>query len=245
MTQRNSSTRRIGGGLLLLTVLLAIGAAPASADTTYSIEPVKLRASTGLPESALVVLRPQGTRLIADSDGSKTAICEIFWAQQIATQDGTAAPKQLLYAGLKPGTLVGIVHFLVIQQYVRDFRPQTIKPGYYTMRYATVMGGMSGNEPRHSVALVPARNDRSVQPVMPIADLVRRSELAFHTKGPAVMSLVEVDTDMKDFPGVITDDEGTCVLQVKVHVKSVKNDGPQDLPLAIVLVTSIPEDSGS
>jgi len=245
MRHRDLSARRIGCGLLLLSVVLAIGAAPAWGDTTYSIEPVKLRASAGLPESVLRVLLPQGTRLIADSDGSKTAICEIFWAQQIATQDGTAAPKQLLYASLKPGTLLGIVHFLVIQQYVRDFRPQTIKPGYYTMRYAMVMGGMSGNEPRNSVALVPARDDRSVEPVMPIADLVRRSELAFHTKGPAVMSLVEVDTDLKDFPGVITDDEGTCVLQVKVRVKSVKNSVPQELPLAIVLVTSIPEDSGS
>ena len=235
----------MGCGMLLLSIVLAIGAVPAWGDTTYSIEPVKLRAAAGLPESVLGILRPQGTRLIADSDGSKTAICEIFWAQQIARQDGTARPKQLLYGSLKPGTLVGVVHFLVIQQYVRDFRPQTIKPGYYTMRYATVMGGASGNEQRNSVALVPARNDRSVELVMPIADLVRRSELAFHTRGPAILSLVEVDTDLKDFPGVITDDEGTCVLQVKVRVKSVKDGGAQDLPLAIVLVTSIPEDSGS
>lgn len=245
MKGRDLSARRIGCGLLLLSVALALGAAPAWGDTTYSIEPVKIQASARLPESVLGVLRPQGTRLIADSDGSKTAICEIFWAQQIATKDETTGAKQLPYGSLKQGTLLGIVHFLVIQQYVRDFRPQTIRPGYYTMRYAMVMGGLSGNEPRNSVVLVPTINDRSLDLVMPVADLVRRSELAFHTKGPAIMSLVEVDTDLKDFPGVITDDEGTCVLQVKVRVKSLKNGGSQELPLAIVLVTSIPEDSGS
>jgi hypothetical protein len=60
------------------------------------------------------------------------------------------------------------------------------------------------------------------------------------------MSLVEVDTDQK-FPSLITDDEGTCVLQVKLHLKSAKSkksDTPQEVSLALIVVTSIPEDLG-
>src|SRR4029077_3389371 len=153
--------------------------------------------------------------------------------------------SQGFYGKLKQGAVVGVVHFLVVKDYVRDFRSQTIKPGYYTLRYAVMPGGIAENEPRDFAVLIPASEDRDLERVLPLSELSRRSQMAFHTKHPASMSLVEVDNDLKNFPGVVTDDEGTCVLQVKVHVKSGNSSVAREFPLAIVLVTSIPENSGS
>jgi hypothetical protein len=234
-----------GSWWLVLTLVWVLGAARAGADTSYSIQGVKLVASNGLPADLMKSLRPEGTRLIADSSGVETAVCEIFWARALAGKSGTSSPKQIFYGNLRPGALMGMVHFLVIQDYVRDFRSQTIRPGYYTMRYAVVQGGIAENEPRDAVVLLPVAQDRVVERAMPVAELTRRSQMALHTRGPAVISLVEVDTDLKDFPGVATDDEGTCTLQVKVRVRSGNTGGTREMPLAIVLVTSIPENSGS
>jgi len=247
--KRNFGRRWLACGLLL-SIVLVIGAAPAWGDETnsdqpYSIEPVKLQASAGLPQGLLHSLQPQGTRLFGFSDGVKTPICEIFWVRAIAGQEGSAGSSQGFYGRLKQGAVVGIVHFLIVKDYIRDFRSQTLKPGYYTLRYAVMPGGIAENEPRDFVVLIPASEDRDLERVLPLAELSRRSQMAFHTKRPASMSLVEVDNDLKTFPGVVTDDEGTCVLQVKVHVKSRTSSIAREVPLAIVLVTSIPENSGS
>jgi len=242
--ERNFGLRRLAYRLLL-SVVLAICAAPAWGEEPYSIEPVTLHASVGLPQGLLHSLQPHGTRLFGFSEGVKTPICEIFWAKTIAGREMSHGSSQGFYGKLKQGAVIGIVHFLVVKDYVRDFRSQTIKPGYYTLRYAVMPGGIAENEPRDFAVLIPASEDRDLERVLPLSELSRRSQMAFHTKHPASMSLVEVDNDLKNFPGVVTDDEGTCVLQVKVHVKSGNSSVAREFPLAIVLVTSIPENSGS
>jgi hypothetical protein len=248
-SERNFGPRRLTY-MLLLGIILATGAAPAwgdepHSDEPYSIEPVTLQASGGLPQGLLHSLQPQGTRLFGYSDGVKTAICEIFWVRAIGGQEGSKGASQGFYGRLKQGAAIGVVHFLIVKDYIRDFRSQTIKPGYYTLRYAVMPGGIAENEPHDFVVLIPASDDRDLDHPLPFAELARRSQMAFHSKRPASMSLVEVDNDLKTFPGVVTDDEGTCVLQVKVHVKTGTSSVAREFPLAIVLVTSIPENSGS
>lgn len=241
--QQNSERQRLLYGLILI-LFLAVGSAQAWGDETYSMEPIRPGASAHFSQSLVDTLRPQGFRVSGDSDGVKTAICEIFFARAIATQDG-ALGSGVLYGRVKPGTLVGVIHFLIVERYVRDYRSQTLRPGYYTMRYAAMPEGANGSD-LDFVLLSPLSSDRNPAQVLPLNELVRRGRLASRTKRPAMMSLVEVDPD-QNFPSLITDDEGTSVLQLKLRVKSAKarkGDPLPELPLALVVVTFIPEDLG-
>ena len=241
--QRNLGQRLALG--LTLAALLTLGSALALADQTYSMESIKPPTSAHVSQTIADAIQSSGTRVIGDSDGAKTTICEIFWARSIYRQDRPPDARQLLYANLKPGTFMGVVHFLVTERYVREYRSQMIKPGYYTMRYAALPESTNGNE-LDLVLLSSLSVDRNPSQVPPIDELVRRSRLVSRTKRPMMMSLVEVDTDQK-FPSLITDDEGTCVLQVQLPVavsKSKVSGTPQKMPIALIVVTSIPEDLG-
>jgi len=244
-SHRNFARQRLSFAFILVLLLMA-GPALAWGDQTYSMEAIKLKVSARLPQSMVDALSPAGVRVIGDSDGAKTAICEIFWAARgIAVQESTPGATKLLYGNVKPGTFVGVIHFLITKRYVRDYRTQMLKPGYYTMRYigmpeAVEAGGFD------FVMLSPLSADRTPSQIPPLDELVRRGRLASRTRRPLAMSLVEVDTDQK-FPSLITDDEGTCVLQVRLHLKSAKSkksDTPQEVSLALIVVTSIPEDLG-
>jgi hypothetical protein len=177
------------------------------------------------------------------SDNAKTVICEIFWARTAAAGEAPRESSKALYGRLKPGALVGVIHFLVTERYVRDYRSQIFKPGYYTMRYSATPEGIKEDGPVDFVLLSPVSTDRNPAHTVPLDELARRARLASRGRRPAMMSLVEVDTD-ESFPSLTTDDEGTCVLQVKLSMKSTKSVPAHELPLALVVVTAIPEDLG-
>lgn len=241
--QEKSKRQRLLSGLILILFFTA-GSARARGDETYSMEPIRLGAAAHFPRSLVDTLRPQGFRVSGNSDGVKTTICEIFWARAVATQD-VAPGSRVLYGGIKPGALVGVIHFLIVERYIRDYRSQTLRPGYYTMRYAAMPEGAAGSD-LDFVLLSPLNSDRNPAQVLPLNELVRHGRLASRTKRPAMMSLAEIDPD-QNFPSLITDDEGTSVLQLKLRVKSAKtrtSDPLAELPLALVVVTFIPEDLG-
>jgi hypothetical protein len=228
---------------LILTLLLATGAAPAWCDDAYSMRPATPRASAHLPQNLVNSLSPQGFRVYGNIDDVKTLICEIFWARDISPASVEPASANLFYGSLKPGTLVGVIHFFIIERYVRDYRSQLIKPGYYTMRYAPMPEGPNGSD-LDFVLLSAVSVDRNPQQTPPRDELVRRARLASRTRRPLMMSLAEIDND-QPFPSLTTDEEGTSVLQVKLHVKPAKSATPAgEFPLALTVVTSIPEDLG-
>jgi hypothetical protein len=227
---------------LILGLLLATGAAPAWCDDAYSMKPATPRASAHLPQNLVNSLSPQGFRVYGEINDVRTLICEIFWARDISPS--SAAPASaLFYSSLKPGTLVGVIHFFIIERYVRDYRSQLIKPGYYTMRYAPMSEGPNGGD-LDFVLLSAVSVDRNPQQTPARDELVRRARLASRTRRPLMMSLAEIDND-QPFPSLTTDEEGTSVLQVKLHVKAAKSATPaREFPLALTVVTSIPEDLG-
>ncbi len=198
-----------------------------------------------LPESLANALNPQGSRIYGNVDGAETLICEVFWAREIAAQDEAPASTSLFYGNIKPGGLIGVIHFLIMERYVRDYRSQMLKPGYYTMRYAAMPEGTNGSKLDFAL-LSPVTADRNPAPVPSLDELMRQGRLSSHTKRPSMMSLVEVDTD-HSFPSLITDEEGTSMLQVKLGVKSSqfrKSGQPRELALALIVITAIPEDLG-
>jgi hypothetical protein len=228
----------------LLGVGLAIGAASAWGTEVepFSIEPVAPHASKSLPQTMVDTLDPQGSLLFTYTNGLKMPVCEIFWAKTVAGLDGDSASNKISYRNLKPGALIGVIHFLedASEDYREDSHDQKLNPGYYTMRYAS----LSDSDTDDSVLLSPVNLDRSLEPV-PFDELVRQSRAASRTKQPAVMSLVPVALIGNEFPDVKTDGQGTWTVQVKIHVKPATSGSARDLALAIVVVTPKQESDGS
>src|SRR5277367_880895 len=96
---------------LCLGVALAMSAAPAWCAEPYSLEPATAQASAYLPQSLVDGIDPQGTRLFTYVNGLKMPISEIFWARSVMEQEPPAGPSKILYRSLKPGALLGVIHF--------------------------------------------------------------------------------------------------------------------------------------
>ncbi len=208
----------------------------------YSLEHTHPQASE-LPVTLVSHLQPAGYRVFSTTDEGKSLVCEVFWAKTIHIDDASTSSSGILYGNLKQGGLIGVIHFLAIERYVRDYRLQVLRPGYYTMRYAILPKGSDDKEPRDFVLLTPVASDRNPTITLPLPELVRRSRLASPFKHPVALSLVAIDPDEK-LPSLVSDEEGTGVLQVELHALPVRGKPAQSVPVALVVITSIPEDLG-
>jgi hypothetical protein len=232
---------------LFLVLVLALGATRAHCQNlphgVYSLEHTRPQASSQLSAELVSHLQPGGFRVFSTTDEGKNLVCEVFWAKTIHLDDVPSPTSGILYENLKQGGLIGVIHFLVVEQYVRDFRSQLLRSGYYTMRYAILPKGSDDKEPRDFVLLTPVSADRNPAIILPLRELVHRSRLASAIKHPVALSLVVIDPDEK-LPSLVSDEEGTAILQVKLHAAPARGKPVQDVPVALVVITSIPEDLG-
>jgi hypothetical protein len=209
----------------------------------YSLESSHPQVSPQLSAELVSHLQPAGYRVFSTTDDGKSLVCEVFWAKTILINDISTPASGILYGNLKQGGLIGVIHFLVIERYVRDYRLQVLRPGYYTMRYAILPKGSDDKEPRDFVLLTPVGADRNPAITLSLPELVRRSRLASPVKHPVAMSLVAIDPDEK-LPSLVSDEEGTSVLQLKLHASRAHGKPSPDVAVALVVITSIPEDLG-
>lgn len=241
--------------VLLAAFLFLASAAWARVPEPYQIEPVQLDPAAKLPKTLTDGLDPQGLRLFTFENGVRMNVCDIFWAKSVSEQEasptaGKSPSPKLVYGNLRPGAFVGVIHFLpeADQEYRKDFRNQKLKPGYYTLRYGVMEAGIGehGPVPGDFAVLAPVALDTNYARAVSKTELLRLSRAASHTKDPAVMSLIEVTVARKDFPDVSTDYAGTCVLQVKLHMKAKKGEtAGQEMAMAIVVETPLEEGEGS
>jgi hypothetical protein len=229
---------------LLLGVAVAMSTATARAVETepFSIEPVAPHSSNEFPQKIVDDLDPQGSLLFTYSNGLKVRICEFFWVKAAAAQDNAPRSDKRSYNSLKPGALVGVIHFLAeaSDDYREDFHDRKLRPGYYTMRYAS----MPDTDTLDFLLLSPLNLDRDPS-ALSVKELLRLSRRASHAKQPAVLSLVPVDLRSNDFPDVKTNGQGTWTLQVKLHLTSGKDNLMQELALAVIVITPKKLEEGS
>ncbi len=207
-------------GLFLAAQLLA--AVWAWGQGTYKIEPVTTVPSD-IPKALQDVLQPQGTRVLGD----KGALCEVWMGKAVA--QSTGGNPDAVYPTLGVGILVGVLHFPAAGL---DFRGQTIRPGYYTLRYALLPqdGNHMGVNPyRDFLLLSPIAADAQIDKPLQPTDLYKLSRQASGTNHPAVMSLVPTAPGAS-FPSLGQDDQGHSVLQVKLGTSG------GDLPIGLVVV---------
>ena len=240
---RGKSTKHVALGALLLGVALAIWVTPAAAIEPYSMKPAVLQPSPDLPPTIADNLDPNGVHVFTYDNGVETPICEIFWIKTVVPQEGPAKSAKILYGNLKEGAMVGVIRFLAESKddYREDFHDQKLNPGYYTMRYHA----MAEDGKSDFILLSPAKVDRDPERMVASDELLSLSRQASGTDQPAVMSLVAVDKSSKDFPDVLMADDGSCVLQVKLHLKPVKGVSTSELAFAIIVATPIEEGGGS
>jgi hypothetical protein len=248
-TGKPDSKQRLLMSIVALAMLIGVNAAWARVPEPYAIEAVELQASAKIPKTLFDGVDPKGLRIFTSENGVKMNVCEIFWAKSVTDQDVKTGSSKLVYPNLKPGAFVGLIHFLpeADQEYRKDYREQKLKAGYYTMRYGVMEAGIGehGPEPGDFVVLSPAAFDHDSARVVPPNELNHLGRMASHTKDPAVMSLIEVTAARKNFPDLTTDYAGTCVLQVKLHLKPRKGGSVQDLAIALVVLTPLAEGEGS
>jgi hypothetical protein len=129
---------------------------------------------------------------------------------------------------LPVGAFIGVLHFL---NATPDFRSQTMKPGYYTLRYELIPqdGNHMGVNPyRDAFVLAPVSADKDPSAVLKFEDVVKLSQQASGTPHPGF--LVGAQVSGSSFPSMVKDDSGNWDVQVKGHAPG------GDLPLAFTVV---------
>lgn len=210
----------------------------------YGIEPAPLKPSATFPAALRNSLDPQGTRLVTSPDGEKTTICELWWSKTVFANSKAIGPVDASYSNLRKGTLLGVVYF---PAQTVDARGQKLRAGYYTMRYVQMPQDLAHRTViayPDFVALSPAASDVKSRETLPLNTLLQLSRRASRTRHPAVMSLVPVNPGYSDFPGILPDETGQAVLQVKIKIR-IGNKAPEELKLAIVLVPTPKGDMAS
>jgi len=210
-------------GLILATQLWAI--ANAYGQGGYKAETIGAAPASDVPAAILNSLDPQGARVANDQGAT---LCEIWLRKTIPTTPNPNASSDTLFGALAEGTFLGVLHFPNVTP---DFRSQTIKAGFYTLRYGLIPqdGNHMGVNPyRDAFVLSPVSADQAIDKVLSFDDLVKLSRQASGTPHPGF--LVGAPLNGSTFPSVVQDDSGHWNLQIKGH-------GPSgDLPLAITVV---------
>lgn len=232
-----------GVARVLLLIVPVLWAASAWGVDPYVTEAPPALAFSELPKNLSDALDPQGVRLSSTANNTRAAICDIWWAKQIAAQKAATDAPDVLYGGLKPGTFLGVISLL---GYREDFQHHMLKPGLYTMRYAQLQqdGDDHAVSPyRDFVVLSPGWADKDPGVTVSLDELNKRGILASHRDEPAVLSLVPVNPAYKTFPWPVADDRGFCTLQVRL--RQVLDGKTSEMPLAIIVVRPMWENEGS
>ena len=213
------------GWFAKLTALQLFALTLAWGQGAYKIGTAPLSAASDMPQALHSALQPQGERLV---DGKGTTVCDIWFSKSVPAQAASNSTGDVLYGGLSAGEFVGVLHFPAAGS---DFRGQSIKPGYYTMRYALIPqdGNHMGVSPnRDFILLSPIAVDTDPSKTIAFNDLVKMSKQASGTNHPAVLSLASPNA--QNFPAVGQDDQGHWMVEVKLPTSS------GELPFAMVLV---------
>jgi hypothetical protein len=186
----------------------AIGAAPAD-----------------IPAPLQGALDAQGVRVLSAQGAT---LCEVWLRKTLPASSSPNTASDVMFGVLPEGGFVGVLHF---PNAATDFRNQTIKAGFYTLRYELIPqdgNHMGVNPSRDAFVLAPVSADQDPDKTLSFDDVVKLSRQASGTPHPGF--LVGAPPSGDTFPSVAKDDAGNWNLQIKGHGKS------GDLPLAFTVV---------
>ena len=182
-------------------------------------------APADVPATLQTTLDAAGVRV---SNDQGAPLCEVWLRKPLPTSATPNSSSDVLYGALPVGSFLGVLHFPAATP---DFRSQTIKPGFYTLRYELIPqdGNHMGVNPyRDAIVLSPVSVDTDPDKTLSFEDVVKLSVQASGTPHPGF--LVGAQVSGSSFPSVAKDDAGHWNVQLKGQGKS------GDLPLAFTVV---------
>ena len=205
----------------LVQICIAISA---FGQSSYKAESMGA-APADVPAALQAVLDAPGVRVASDQG---SVLCEVWLRKTLPSSANPNTSSDVLYGSLPEGAFIGVLHF---PSPTPDYRSQTIKTGFYTLRYALIPqdGNHVGVNPnRDALVMIPVSADKDPDKVLSFEDEVKLSQQASGTPHPGF--LVGAPVNGSTFPSVAKDDSGHWNLQLKGRAKS------GDLPLAFTVV---------
>lgn len=215
---------RLRSSLILLALLLTAAVAFAQ---DYKVETVQGLPGGDVAQAVKDTLDPSGIKF-ADSQGKEVA--EVWLRKSIPAASNPESSSDVLYGGITPGTLVGVIHLPVAWS---DFRGQSIKPGFYTFRYELIPqdgNHMGVSTYRDFVHLIPAAKDTDPDKVLAFKEVMQLSRLSTGTGHPSVLVLDPAGQSVKTYPAAFQDDMQNWAVQAQTSL------GGKALPMAFVLI---------
>ncbi len=211
--------------VLGLVLAIQLGAAlSAFAQGSYKAEAIGA-APADVPAPIQGTLDSQGVRVTSDQGAT---LCEVWLRKTLPASANPSTSSDVLFGALPVGGFLGVLHF---PNATPDFRSQTIKPGFYTLRYELIPqdgNHMGVNPTRDAFVLSPVSADTDPDKILKFEDVVKLSEQASGTPHPGF--LVGAQVAGTTFPSIAKDDSGNWNVQMKGHGQGA------DLPLAITVV---------
>lgn len=175
------------GMVLCLTLALC---SPLSARAAEFRLEMAEGAPEGIDASIVEQLAPRHIKLRLDNSED---LCEIWIAKTWKTggegeQEGDFAPT---FYPLLPGSLVGVMR---VSRASVDFREQELPAGVYTLRYALQPDldvHHESHESRDFLLLLPAREDKSPEPMTDAEKMIELSAGITLTTHPSIVPLVK------------------------------------------------------
>jgi hypothetical protein len=244
---RYPSKSQIGRWASFFLLLLALADQALAADR-YLIASATLQSSS-IPKSLMEKVNPKGWVLYTQSYNVREEICEIFVANEVTEKAVPSGSAKAPYSDLKEGTFVGVIHLLpeATEDYSADSHSQTLKPGYYTLRYAVMAAGTyeNGTKPGDFLVLSPVSLDQDPNRILTTAELSRFGSAASGSDVPATMELISPDSNSGQVPSVKIDETNMAIFQLQLPLASKNGHSAAELPLAIGLVTPLHGPEGS
>ncbi len=184
-----------------------------------------------IPASMKSLLSSQSDSLV---NAQGATVCQIWWRKDIPEDNKNPRPDAI-YPGFSVGEFMGVLYFPNADT---DYRGQSIKAGYYALRYALIPE--DGNHMGVStypdfLLLIPIADDPNLEQDLAFQPLVKDSRLAANTGHPAVLMLDQAgQRSSVQSPSATQDDQGNWVLNANLSV--TKGGQTQQLPFALVLV---------
>jgi hypothetical protein len=211
--------------VLGLVLAIQLGAAlSAFAQGSYKAEAIGA-APADVPASLQSTLDSQGVRVSSDQGA---VLCEVWLRKTLPANSNPNTSSDVLFGALPVGGFLGVLHF---PNAASDFRSQTIKAGFYTLRYELIPqdgNHMGVNPSRDAFVLSPVSADTDPGKTFSFEDVVKLSVQASGTPHPGF--LVGAPVSGSTFPSVAKDDSGNWNVQIKGHGQGA------DLPLALTVV---------
>jgi hypothetical protein len=209
-------------GLLLATSI-------AAADGTYTIK----TAATPIPkELKEPVARLLGERSVQLVDDKGALVCELWFRKEVPAKASAEQLKNgLTYRELEETTLVGAMR---VDQLMRDYKNQKVKPAVYTLRLAfqPMDGDHMGTAPYPEFLLTtPAALDVKPEPMEP-KELHERSSKTGAGSHPGVF-LLYPSSPPEETPKLVNK-EGKWVLNLQTEATAAGMKGPLGVGLTLV-----------